>query len=54
MAIFIAMNGLDHRTLATEWTAIAFVIVFQFLMGLGWMACPWLVSTVVDLSHVLQ
>ena len=49
MAVFIAMNGIpeDRKTQSTKWTAIAFVIIFQFLMGIGWMACPWLVSDVL-------
>lgn len=43
MAIFIAMQGLPNKTLATQWTAVVFVIIFQFLTGYGWMGCPWLV-----------
>jgi len=42
MPVFIAMNGLKHKTLATQWTAIAFVIIFVVLIGFGWMGCPWL------------
>ena len=42
MAVFIAMQGLPNPTLATQWTAVAFVIIFQFLTGFGWMGCPWL------------
>ncbi|KAK3718644.1 hypothetical protein LTR37_004861 [Vermiconidia calcicola] len=42
IAIFIAMTGLENKTLGTQWTAIVCVIIFQFLMGIGWMACPWL------------
>ena len=42
MTIFIAMNGLTHKTLGTQWVAVACVIVFQFLIGFGWMGCPWL------------
>jgi len=42
MSVFIAMNGLERKTLATQWTAIAFVIIFIFLIGFGWMGCPWL------------
>jgi len=44
MAIFIIMNGLPKKTLATQWVAVACVIIFQFLTGFGWMGCPWLVS----------
>ena len=35
MAVFIAMQGLAHKTVATEWTAV-------FQVGFGWMGCPWL------------
>lgn len=47
MSIFIAMNGLTNKTLATQWVAVACVIIFQFLIGFGWMGCPWLVSNTV-------
>lgn len=52
MAVFIALNGLSNKTLATQWVAVACVIIFQFLTGFGWMGCPWLVSilTKVDCS----
>lgn len=42
MAVFIAMEGLPHQTSATQWTAVAFVIIFIFQIGFGWMGCPWL------------
>lgn len=44
MAVFIAMQGLSNKTTATQWTAVAFIIVFIFQIGFGWMGCPWLVS----------
>lgn len=50
MAIFIAMQGIPNKTLATQWTAVVFVIIFMFLTGYGWMGCPWLVSTLLPLS----
>ena len=42
MAVFVAMNGLEDKTPATQWTAVAFVIVFVLLFGWGWIGIPWL------------
>lgn len=44
MAVFVAMNGVPNKTTATQWTAVAFVIIFVFIFGFGWIAIPWLVS----------
>lgn len=33
MAVFLAMQGLEHKTLATQWTAVVFVIIFIFSVG---------------------
>lgn len=52
ISVFIAMNGLKNKTLTTQWVAVAFVFVFQFLMGVGWMACPWLVR-MTNFQHCL-
>jgi len=40
--IFTIMISLEHPTLATQWTAVAFVIIYNFLFGYGWVGCPWL------------
>jgi MFS family permease len=40
--IFTIMIALPHPTLATQWTAVAFVIVYNFSYGYGWVGCPWL------------
>jgi MFS family permease len=40
--IFTVMIGLPHPTLATQWTAVAFVIIYNFAFGYGWIGCPWL------------
>ncbi|KAK5166572.1 uncharacterized protein LTR77_008115 [Saxophila tyrrhenica] len=36
------MNGVQDKTSATQWTAVAFVIIFVFIFGFGWIAIPWL------------
>jgi uncharacterized membrane protein len=41
MLIFVIMNGLKHRSLGTQWTAVAVMFVYLFLYGWGWVACPW-------------
>jgi MFS family permease len=43
MAVFVAMNGVENKTSSTQWTAVAFVIIFVFVFGYGWIAIPWLV-----------
>jgi MFS family permease len=40
--LFTIMIALPHPTLATQWTAVAFVIVYNFAFGYGWVGCPWL------------
>lgn len=42
MLIFVIMIGLPNPTIATQWTAVAFVIVYNFAFGYGWVGCPWL------------
>jgi MFS family permease len=42
MLLFIIMIALPHPTLATQWTAVASVIIFNFSFGYGWVGCPWL------------
>lgn len=42
MLIFVVMIGLPSPTIATQWTAVAFVIVYNFAFGYGWVGCPWL------------
>jgi len=50
MAVFIALTGITNKTLGTQWAGVVMVFLFQFLMGFGWMACPWLVSLHFPLS----
>ena len=42
MIVFVAMIGLPNPTLATQWTAVAAVIVYNFVFGYGWIGVPWL------------
>jgi MFS family permease len=42
MLVFVVMIGLPNPTLATQWTAVAFVIVYNFVFGFGWIGVPWL------------
>ncbi|KAG0645448.1 Sugar transporter STL1 [Hyphodiscus hymeniophilus] len=42
MLIFVIMIGLPNPTIATQWTAVSFVIVYNFAFGYGWIGCPWL------------
>ncbi|OQV10734.1 hypothetical protein CLAIMM_14692 isoform 3 [Cladophialophora immunda] len=42
MLVFVIMIGLPHPTLATQWTAVAFVIIYNFVFGYGWIGVPWL------------
>ena len=44
MAVFIALTGMSNKTNGSQWAGVVMVFLFQFLMGFGWMACPWLVS----------
>lgn len=42
MLIFTIMIALPNPTLATQWTAIGFIIIYNFAFGYGWVGCPWL------------
>jgi len=42
MLIFVVCIALPNPTLATNWTAVSFVIIFNFSFGYGWIGCPWL------------
>ncbi|KIW61331.1 hypothetical protein PV05_01463 [Exophiala xenobiotica] len=42
MLIFVIMIGLPNPTLATQWVAVAVVIVYNFVFGYGWIGVPWL------------
>lgn len=40
--LFLVMIALPNPTLATQWTAVAGVIIYNFAFGYGWVGCPWL------------
>ncbi|POS74198.1 hypothetical protein DHEL01_v207405 [Diaporthe helianthi] len=42
MLIFTVMIALPNPTLATQWTAIGFIIIYNLAFGYGWVGCPWL------------
>lgn len=42
MLIFTVMIALPNPTLATQWIAIAFIIIYNLAFGYGWVGCPWL------------
>ncbi|KAK5446521.1 hypothetical protein LTS15_009860 [Exophiala xenobiotica] len=42
MLIFVIMIGLPNPTLATQWVAVAVVIIYNFVFGYGWIGVPWL------------
>jgi MFS family permease len=50
MLIFVVMIGLENRTLATQWTAVAAVISFMFVFGYSWIGITWLYTAEVR-SH---
>ena len=42
MLVFVIMIGLPNPTLSMQWTAVAFVIIYNFVFGYGWIGVPWL------------
>lgn len=52
MLIFVACIALPNPTIATNWTAVSFVIVFNFSFGYGWIGCPWLYGPEVSLNLI--
>ncbi|KAJ5683450.1 Major facilitator superfamily domain general substrate transporter [Penicillium macrosclerotiorum] len=42
LAVFVGMIGSPHPTLATQWTAVASIIVYNFIFGYGWIGVCWL------------
>lgn len=53
MLIFTVMIALPKPTLATQWTAIAFIIIYNLAFGYGWVGCPWLYGPEVN-SHLIK
>ncbi|OQV10735.1 hypothetical protein CLAIMM_14692 isoform 4 [Cladophialophora immunda] len=54
MLVFVIMIGLPHPTLATQWTAVAFVIIYNFVFGYGWIGVPWLYGPEVSLANTVK
>lgn len=52
MLIFTVMIALPNPTLATQWTAIAFIIIYNLAFGYGWVGCPWLYGPEVSYVSV--
>lgn len=50
MIVFVAMIGVSDPTLATQWTAVAAVFVYNFLFGYGWIGVCWLYGPEVCIS----
>lgn len=48
MLIFLVMIAQPNPTFATQWTAVAFVIVFNFAIGYGLVGVPWLYGPEVN------
>lgn len=42
MAIFVGMISQAKPTLGMQWTAVAFVVVYNFIFGYGWIGVCWL------------
>ena len=42
LLIFTTMINLDNKTTATQWTGVAFIIIYNFVFGWGWIGVPWL------------
>lgn len=42
MLIYIIMTTLDHQTVATNWVAVAAVLVYVIIFGFGWLGPPWI------------
>jgi MFS family permease len=52
MIIFVAMIGLPNPTIATQWVAVASIIVYNFVFGYGWIGVPWLYGPEVRSLHL--
>lgn len=42
MLIFVVLNMIEQKTLATQWTAAMIMFPYLFFYGWGWVGCPWL------------
>jgi len=42
LLIFVIMVNISNKTIATQWTAVAFISLYNFILGYGWVGVPWL------------
>ncbi|KAL4891169.1 general substrate transporter [Aspergillus ambiguus] len=42
MLIFVILNLIKQKSLATQWTAAMVMFPYLFMYGWGWVGCPWL------------
>lgn len=54
MLMFVIMIEQTKPTLATQWTAVAFIFVFNFALGYGWVGVAWLYGPEVIDSFPVQ
>lgn len=50
LLIFTTMINLKNKTTATQWTGVAFIIIYNFVFGWGWIGVPWLYGPEVSPS----
>lgn len=51
MAIFVGMISQANPTLGMQWTAVAFVVVYNFIFGYGWIGVCWLYGPEVSICR---
>lgn len=51
MLIFVVLNMLENKTVATQWTAAMIMFPYLFFYGWGWVGCPWLYGPEVCHAH---
>lgn len=54
MAIFVGMISQANATLGMQWTAVAFVVIYNFIFGYGWIGVCWLYGPEVCVSRSLR
>lgn len=42
MTVFVVLNMIDSKTIATQWAAAMIMFPYLFFYGWGWVGCPWL------------
>jgi MFS family permease len=51
LLIFTTMTNLPNVSTATQWTAVAFINVYNLVFGYGWIGVPWLYGPEVSSSR---